>query len=136
MSEKADIQKNIDGLQITFTAYVARAVRRRRRDYVLRQAKLQWAENLREDVQQGAAFVPGDVQRDPLPMQLESDKLLYALGSLTERERNIFLSRVLDEKRFQELGEQYGLSYKNVTTIYYRAIRKIKKKMENTNDEL
>lgn len=66
----------------------------------------------------------------PLLLQLENDSLLYALKEINERERHVFLSRILDEKSFEVLAAELGLSYKGVAAIYYRAIAKIKKKME------
>ena len=67
-------------------------------------------------------------------MRLENDVLLYALKEISERERHIFLSRVLDEKSFELLADELGLGYKGVTAIYYRAIHKIKKIMEEMDE--
>lgn len=66
----------------------------------------------------------------PLYMRLQNEKLLFALSQLTERERYVYFSRTLDERDFEELGAELGLSYKGVAAIYYRAIQKIKKKMK------
>ena len=49
---------------------------------------------------------------------------------MSERERHIFLARVLDEKSFEELANTYGLGYQGVAAVYYRAIRKIRKWMK------
>lgn len=65
-----------------------------------------------------------------LPMQLEDSALLHALKGISERERHVFFARVLDERGFESLAEEMGLGYKGVATIYYRALRKIKKKMK------
>lgn len=62
-------------------------------------------------------------------MQLEDSALLHALKELSERERYIFLERVLDGKSFEMLAEEMGLGYKGVTAVYYRTIQKIKRKM-------
>ena len=66
----------------------------------------------------------------PLTMQLEDSALIHALKELNERERHVFLARVLDERSFESLAEEMGLGYKGVTSIYYRTLRKIKKKMK------
>ena len=66
----------------------------------------------------------------PLLMQLEDSALFHALKEINERERYIFFSRVLDNKSFEMLAEETGLSYKGVAAVYYRTVQKIKKKME------
>ena len=63
-------------------------------------------------------------------MQLEDSALIHALKEVNERERHIFLARVLDERSFESLAEETGLGYKGVAAIYYRTIQKIKKKMK------
>ena len=68
-------------------------------------------------------------------MQLENDRLLYSLKELDERERQIFLARVLDDKSFEELAGVIGLSYKGVAAIYYRALRKIRNRMKEADNE-
>lgn len=71
----------------------------------------------------------------PLLMQLENDKLLQALKELDERERQIFFARVLDEKSFVELASIVGLGYKGVAAVYYRALRKIRNRMKEAENE-
>lgn len=66
----------------------------------------------------------------PLLMQLESTTLQNALCQLSERERYVFLSRVLEETGFEELGAELGLGYKGAAAVYYRAAGKIKKLMK------
>ena len=62
-------------------------------------------------------------------MRLENDALLQALREITEKERHIFLARVLDGKDFEALAVEYGMQYKGITTAYYRTIQKIRRKM-------
>ena len=64
---------------------------------------------------------------------IESSALLYALKQLDERERYVFLARVLDKRPFDVIGVQLGLSYKGAAAVYYRAIRKLKKSIEGVN---
>ena len=71
----------------------------------------------------------------PLLMRLENDALLYALKELNERERSVFLARVLDGMTFEELADRMHLSYKGVAAIYYRALRKIRQKMTEVDHE-
>ena len=121
-----------DTLQNRFTSYVATAVRRRRRDYILKLSERQMAEaGLNYEMEDTAYNQDAQMFSElPLMLQLESDALLYALKGLTERERHIFLAHVLDEKDFEVLAAEYGMQYKGITTAYYRIIKKIRLKMK------
>ena len=54
-------------------------------------------------------------------------ELYAALHSIKEKGRRVFLARVLDEKSFDEIAEELGLSYKGAAAIYYRTITKLRK---------
>ncbi|HIT52499.1 MAG TPA: sigma-70 family RNA polymerase sigma factor [Candidatus Fimivicinus intestinavium] len=53
-------------------------------------------------------------------------ELYAALSALREKERRVFLSRVISEKSFDEIARELGLSYKGATAIYYRTIAKLR----------
>lgn len=119
-------------LQNRFTAYLFSAVQRRRAQYIDEEVKAQKISSLMEETTMDNSF---DLEKIaladmPLYMRLQNEKLLLALSQLTERERYVYFSRTLDERDFEELGAELGLSYKGVAAIYYRAIQKIKKKMK------
>lgn len=118
-------------IQNQFTAYLTTAVQRRRNDYLQQIDKRQQAESLTEDFLLGAKYhIEEDILLGlPVLMQLEDSALLHALKELSERERYIFLERVLDGKSFEMLAEEMELGYKGVTAVYYRTIQKIKRKM-------
>ena len=73
------------------------------------------------------------MERLPLWEKIESGALLYALKQLDERERYVFLARVLDKRPFDVIGVKLGLSYKGAAAVYYRAILKLKKSIEGVN---
>lgn len=121
-------------LQIRFTGYLIQAVRRTQRDYL--RALCKYGENeiltevfcaVRQTLEQEV------MERLPLWENIESGALLYALKQLDERERYVFLARVLDKRPFDVIGVQLGLSYKGAAAVYYRAIRKLKKSIEGVN---
>ncbi len=121
-------------MQNRFTAYLATAVQRRRNDYIQQLDRRRQIESLTEDF----LFMPEcSIEQDmflglPILMQLEDSVLLQALKELSERERYIFLARVLDGKSFETLAEETELGYKGVTAVYYRTAQKIRRKMEVT----
>ena len=57
-------------------------------------------------------------------------ELYAALHSIKEKERRVFLARILDEKGFDEIAERLGLRYKGAAAIYYRTIAKLRKLLE------
>ena len=69
----------------------------------------------------------------PLLIHLENVALQCALEQISERERYVFMSRVLDGISFEELGAELGLGYKGVAAVYYRAVGKIRKRMKEVD---
>jgi len=138
MWQKNNGQNESDKLQNRFTAYISVAIQRRRSAYIMQSVRQQQLETLTENPVSGGEYdILDDILGElPLLMQLENDKLLYALKELDERERQIFLARVLDDKSFEELAGVIGLSYKGVAAIYYRALRKIRNRMKEADNEL
>ena len=119
-------------LQNRFTAYLLSAVQRRRVVYIDAKVRECQISSLDEKICEDRKF---DLDREalksfPLLMKLQNEKLFQSLTELSDRERYVFFNRVLDEKSFEELGWELGLSYKGVAAIYYRTIQKIKKKMK------
>lgn len=132
MWQKNNGKSESEILQNLFTAYLATSVKRRRDGYIQQTARIQQMESMEDDIQ----YIPEQGTEEdmfcglPLPMQLEDSALLHVLKGINERERHVFLARVLDERSFESLAEEMSLGYKGVATIYYRAIGKIKKKMK------
>lgn len=137
MWQKNDGHNETDKLQNRFTAYISVAIKRRRNAYIMQAVRQQQLESLTENpVSTGDYDILEDILGElPLLMQLENDKLLRALKELDERERQIFLARVLDEKSFEELEDAVGLGYKGVAAVYYRALRKIRNRMKEAENE-
>ncbi len=132
MWKRNDGKSEPDVLQNQFTAYLATAVQHRRNDYIQQITRLQQTEYVTDMIEDSQKY---GMEKDilsglPLSMQLEDSALIHALKEVNERERHIFLARVLDERSFESLAEETGLGYKGVAAIYYRTIQKIKKKMK------
>lgn len=132
MWQKNNGKSETEILQNLFTAYLTTAVKRRRNDYIQQAVRLQQMENVTDSLQynQECGTEEDMLPRLPLSMQLEDSALLHALKEVNERERHVFFARVLDERSFESLAEEMGMGYKGVATIYYRTLRKIKKKMK------
>lgn len=131
MKDKKTTQENAHGLQNLFTAYLLQAVHNKRCDYIRRQIKQLQKECLQEEPWSELTVDFPDEFEDALPleMQLENDRLLFALNALTVRDRDIFLSRVLEETSFSVLAEKYGLSCAGAAAVYYRVVVKLRRQM-------
>lgn len=130
MRQRNNGQNENEILQNQFTAYLATAVVRRRKDYIEKISRHN-VEYLTDSVLPEYEYtLEQDVFGDlPLEMQLENAALLKALKILNPKERHVLLGRVLDGKAFEVMAEELGLGYKGTAAIYYRAIHKIKKEM-------
>ena len=113
-----------------FTAYVVLAVQRRK-SAVLRHRK-EIAE-FEHSVDFDGDLVWMQSQQDTdfsaLMMQFEIIAFEQALDRLSKRDRYILVTRLLHRRSFDEIAQELGLSYKGVTTVYYRAIKKIRKEL-------
>lgn len=123
-------------LQNRFTVYLVKAVYRRKKDYIHMKNRQRQFESYMEDCSFKLGLNSNLYEGVPLPMQLENSILIFALRQLGERERYVLFAHVLDEKSFEELGNELGLSYKGVAAVYYRAIKKIKDKMRRGKNGL
>lgn len=131
MRQRNNGKKESDILQNRFTAYLSKAVQHRRNDY-LEQISRCREESMPEEmiVELGGSMEQDIMEGLPLMIRLEDNTLFYALKSLSEKERHVFLARVLDEKGFDVLAVELGQGYKGVAAVYYRAVEKLKKKIK------
>lgn len=131
MRKQNDGKSEDDILQNQFTAYLVTAVKRHKALYIRKKAQRQQAELPLELYE---FDVPLQVDTDLLTglsllEQIENPMLHLALGQAKERERYIFLTRILEERSFLDLAEELGISYKATTHSYYRFIERIRKMM-------
>lgn len=123
-------------LQNRFTAYITSAVQRYRAAYIQKAQKHQQEISLIDAMlEDKPVSMEEEAMADiPLLMKLENNSLAQAMLQLSDRERHVFMTRVLEERSFESLAQEIGLSYKGVSAIYYRAIQKIKKYMKEVDE--
>lgn len=121
-------------LQNRFTRYLVTAVKRQKVSYVRSRRQLSGIERPLEMQENQLLFQtePDMLENLPLSQKLENQKLQSAIKEMKEKERYIFLERVLSDKNFSELSAELGIGYKGVATAYYRAVQKIKEYMKET----
>ena len=118
-------------LRNRFTSYLMIAIQRRRKDYVQHQFSNMEITGLMDSVEADELY---DIEEEalaemPLMMKLENQELLLALQQLGERERYVLLNRALEEKSFETLSIELGMTYKGVSAVYYRAVQKVRNRM-------
>ncbi len=127
MYKRNDGSGVVNTLQNQFTAYLTKSVRNARSQYIRNRARLNEKERPMEDEACFLLIVKEPVEISALS---ETEELLAALKSIKDRERRVFLARVLDEKPFEEIAAELGMSYKGAAAVYYRTIAKLRKRLE------
>ena len=116
-------------LQNQFTAYVSLAIRRQRIHYIKKMERKNSNELLFSPLHS-----PIPAEEDQIGKWLEYDVLNYALRQIREKEREIVLARVVEEKPFTEIAQEMGMTYKAVTNLYYRVLKRLKVHMEGVDN--
>lgn len=130
MHKQNDGKSADDILQNQFTAYLVTAVKRRKALYIRKKVQQQAESPL--ELYDFDMSLQGDTDLltgFSLLEQIENPMLHLALMQARERERYIFLTRILEERSFSDLAEELGISYKATTHSYYRFIERIRKMM-------
>ncbi|WP_313530530.1 sigma-70 family RNA polymerase sigma factor [Anaerotignum sp.] len=131
MKKQNDGKNENDILQNQFTAYLVTAIKRQKALYVRKKILNQQIE-LPFDLYDFEVVSQTDMnllsEMSTLD-QIENPILHLMLQQAREKERYIFLKRILEERTFSELAEELGISYKAATHIYYRFIEKIRNMM-------
>ena len=117
-------------LQNQFTAYVGCALRNRRLRYIMNQDRKNSKELLFSQIQD---FLTAE--EDQIGELLEYELLRQALHHIKKKERMIVLARVVEEKSFGEIAQEMDMSYKAVSNMYYRVMKRLKEHMEGVETE-
>ena len=121
-----------DILQNQFTAYLKKAIRNSKIQYLKAKEKQRQLEISLElqDYFTEFMILPDMLIELPIIEQIESYCLQRSLCRLKKKELHILFSKVLQNQSFVEIANELGLSYKSTTQIYYRMIRKIKNEIQ------
>lgn len=131
MRQRNNEQDDVNILQNRFTAYLIKAIRRQKKDYMAKKNRL-LAHEISGDFQEinlPDRNTPELLEQLPVLMCLENMALLEAVRSLNELEQDILFARVLEQYSYDELAQMLGLRYKGASAAYYRVIQKLRQKM-------
>ena len=125
MFKKNNGSNEYDILQNQFTSYLSFAVSNVRIDFI--RAKI--ARLKREQVTDQYELL---ITQEVLEVEsiFENEALTQAIKDIKEKERQVFLARVLDDKKFKEIAEELGMGEKGVAAIYYRTVKKLRDILE------
>ncbi len=128
-----------------FTAYLLGFIRGRRRDYLKKKVKIS---NMEAELEEKKVEKISDSIEELLELEqkerlllreaggeypewneLSDQRLIQALLNLSEEERKLIYQHVFEEQSFEKMGITNQLSVVRVKSMYYYAIRKIRKWM-------
>ena len=120
-----DVNRNI------FTAYLLKALKRKRGDILLarknlhdNEVVLDLSDSAGEHTWEYSAVEDG-IYRHMMNMVFES-----AFHKLKDKEQKIVMERAFYGRKYEDIGMELGMNYKAVAAVYRRALIKIKKEME------
>lgn len=120
MFKKNNGSNEHDILQNQFTSYLSFAVNNARIDFIRAKIKRLKRE---QSIDQYELLFTQEVFE--IEVFLENEVLSQAMKEIREKERYVFLARVLEEKKFKEIADELGMSEKGVAAIYYRTVKKL-----------
>lgn len=120
-----------DAVRARFVKYVCESLSNRRVDFIQKRNAHQENELYWEN-ENCLHFAKGlcTATDEYFPQYLENERLARAIQILTSKERQVLILRCIQDLPFQQIADRLHLSYKGTAAIYYRAISKIRKRME------
>ena len=112
-------------LQNQFTSFLSFAVRNARIDYLRARIKRLQRELTTEQYE--ILMVQDGVDIESI---MESEVLIQAIKEIRDKERYVFLTRMLEEKPFRAIAKELGMGEKGVAAIYYRTVKKLRDILE------
>ena len=123
-----DSQYKSCAVQNQFTAYLIAAIRNYKRTYLRRistalrtELPLEGHSEVMELCEETDFFCGL-----PLMQRLENERLFAAMQGLSERERYIFLSKVLGEMSLSEIALSLGITYGAAAMSYHRTVLRLR----------
>lgn len=130
MYYRNDGSSEINAVQNQFTAYLTKALRNARAQYIRNKLRRLQIELALDEIEY--LTLPAE---NPMEKLAEAEDLLAALQFIKEKERYVLLARVIEEKGFEEIAADLGMSYKGAAAIYYRTVEKLRRILGGDKNE-
>ena len=114
-----------DILQNHFTSYLSSAVSNARIDFI--RAKIARLKKEQATDQYELLIIQEVFEMEVF---FENEALSQAIKDIREKERYVFLARVLEDKKFKEIAKELGMGEKGAAAIYYRTVKKLREMLE------
>lgn len=110
-----------NAIQNGFTALLKKSLQKNRIKYMISYNKILYRELPLEEYSNSIG------KRDDFVKTIvDCDVVRSALKTLSERERKIIVLHIIEDKDFNEISKEFGLTYKGTATFFYRAIAKLR----------
>lgn len=114
--------------QNQFTAYLKSAVHNCRIRYLMNKSKSN------DEIPFEEIEIFDEPNIDFMQELADYEVIQQALKSIKEKERRIVIARIIEEKNFDEIATELGMTYKAVTSLYYRVLKRMKQQMEGNGE--
>lgn len=120
-------KENCNSTQNIFTAYLLTALQRRKNQYIAAQYR-QDSKIVPLEGHDDLTIPDGNDLLSDLPFmeQIENPLLHHGLNLLDKKSQFVVMARIIDTLSYEEIALQLGMTYKGVTSLYYRAILKLR----------
>ena len=115
-----------------FTAYLTEGIWRCKVSYSQRRYRISVRQDHDVEVEDIASPSAESEMLNRLSLldRLESEMLYLALKELRQRELDLLFDLVVYEMKPAEIARKLGMSYQGAMAIYYRALKKLRKRMK------
>ena len=126
-----------ESIHYRFTAYVVRALRNCKNEYIGKQQldqhlsldEMMTQYNLDEALVNNEDTLELVLQKHALEEIISNDGLLKGILRLSDRERRVMNLYLVQKMKLQEVADFLGISYNSVKWTYYNAMEKLRKYM-------
>ncbi|MCR2018307.1 sigma-70 family RNA polymerase sigma factor [Blautia pseudococcoides] len=146
------MKNDVEDIVGYFSAYVKKSIKNTRWHYLNKKFKINSNEALCEDMAKmvennlenthrqieilSEQLVKGILEIKLLLDEVEDYTIFTAISALPDKHKRIIVLRILYEKSFVEIGHIMGVSDKKAENTYYNIIKKVRRIIGGTKDEL
>lgn len=131
MYYRNDGSDEINAVQNQFTAYLTKALRNARAQYIRSKVRRLQVELALDEME-----YLGITAESQMEQLADAQDLFAALQIMKEKERYVLLARVIEEKGFDVIAAELGMSYKGAAAIYYRTLEKLRRILGGDGNEI
>ena len=121
----------VNATQNKFTAMLKFSIHNRKIDYMKTKGKI-----LEKELFYNNHEYQMSEDYDFVQAIIDYDTVRTVLKTLSDREKKIIILHIWEDKDFEEIGKQFGLTYYGTATVFHRALKKLRETLGRYRDEL